>query len=140
MTTADLFVQNYQFARQRTLGLLERIEKEPNPRAMLGWRPGPGRAHIGWQLMHRGITEELFATQRLAPYKAGAWTELWPRFRGGSTPDDAIPSPPLIREVLFGSREHLVAALKEYGDNRLGEVPEFFKERGLTIRDVLCLI
>ena len=42
------------------------IEAEPNARSVLAWRPGPGRAHIGWQLMHIGITEELFASDRLA--------------------------------------------------------------------------
>ncbi len=140
MTTADLFAQSYAFHRKRTLDLLDRIDKEPDPRRVLGWRPGPGRAHIGWQLMHIGVTEELFATERLAPHKAGAWTELWPRFRGGSTPDDDIPSPRLIREVLSGSREHLLATLKEFGDDRLGEIPEALKQRGLTVRDVLYLI
>jgi uncharacterized damage-inducible protein DinB len=139
MTTADLFVQGYQFYRQRTIALLDRIEKEPNPQAVLAWRPGPGRAHIGWQLMHIGVTEELFASQRLAQ-KPGAWTDLWPRFRGGSTPDDNVPSPQLIREVLSGGREHLLATLKDYGDERLGEIPEYFKERGLTVREILYII
>jgi uncharacterized damage-inducible protein DinB len=139
MTTADLFVQSYQFYRKRTLDLLDRIEKEPDPPRVLGWRPRPGRAHIAWQLMHVGVTEELFASQRLAQ-KPGAWTELWPRFRGGSTPDDNIPSPQLIREVLSGSREHLLATLKEIGDDRLGEIPEYFKERGLSVREVLYII
>ena len=31
----------------RTLGLLDKIAAEPDPAAVLGWRPGPGRAHIG---------------------------------------------------------------------------------------------
>jgi uncharacterized damage-inducible protein DinB len=140
MTTADLFAQGYQFYRKRTLDLLDRIEKEPDPMRVLGWRPGPGRAHIAWQLMHVGVTEELFATERLAPHKAGAWTELWPRFRGGSTPDDDIPSPQLIREVLAGSREHLLATLQEFPDDRLGEIPAAFKQRGLTVREVLYIL
>ena len=140
MSVADLFVQSYAFNRKRTIDLLDKIEKEPDPRKVLGWRPGPGRAHIAWQLMHLGITEEIFATERLAPHKAGAWTELWPRFRGGSTPDDDIPSPALIREVLAGSREHLLATLREFGDERLGEIPEALKQRGLTVRDVLHVI
>lgn len=96
-----------QGTRPRTLGLLDAIEALPNPAAALAWRPGSGRAHIAWQLMHIGITEELFATERLAPHKAGSWTELWPRFRGGSTPDDDIPSIGRIREVLAGThRQH----------------------------------
>jgi hypothetical protein len=139
MTLTDVFAQNYAFHRTRTLGLLDKIEQEPDPERVLSWRPGPGRAHIAWQLMHIGITEELFATERLAPHKSGAWADLWPRFRGGSTPDDDIPSPKLIRDVLAGSRAHLLATLKEFSD-RLNEVPEALKARNLTIREILYLL
>jgi hypothetical protein len=140
MRTVHLFIPNYEFNRKRTLATLEQIEKEPNPLAVLGWRPGPGRAHIGWQLMHIGITEEIFATERLAPDKPGAFKELWPRFRGGSTPDDDIPSPALLRQVLHESRAHLLETLAQFGDERLGEIPSALKERGLTVRDVLHIV
>ena len=137
---SDVFAQCYGFYRKRTLDLLDKIEQEPDPERVLGWRPGPGRAHIAWQLMHLGITEELFATERLAPHKSGAWTDLWPRFRGGSTPDDDIPSPELIRDVLTGSRAHLLETLKEFSDDRLNEVPEALKARNLTVREVLYIL
>jgi uncharacterized damage-inducible protein DinB len=140
MTTTQILAAAYQLNRTRTLALLDTIEKLPDPRAALGWRPGPGRAHIAWQLMHIGVTEELFATERLAPHKPGAFTELWPRFRGGSTPDDNIPSAAEIRRVLAEGREHLLATLSDFGDDRLGEVPEALKERKLTIRDVLHIL
>src|SRR5689334_4102802 len=140
MTTAATFIEGYKFNRTRTLGLLETIEKMPAPQQVLGWRPGPGRAHIGWQLMHIGITEELFATERLAPHKAGKWTELWPRFRGGSTPDDDIPSAALIREVLSGARERLLVTLGEYGDDRLQEIPAPLAARQWTVLGVLHII
>ena len=67
MSTTELLIKSLEFARARTLGLLDSIEKEPDPQAMLAWRPGPGRAHIGWQLTHVAVTEEIFATERLAP-------------------------------------------------------------------------
>ena len=67
MSAIELLIKNLDFARARTLGLLDSIEKEPDPQAVLSWRPGPGRAHIGWQLMHIAVTEEIFATERLAP-------------------------------------------------------------------------
>jgi uncharacterized damage-inducible protein DinB len=140
MALVDTFVQSYEFYRKRTFDLLSKIEQEPEPPRVLGWRPGPGRAHIAWQLMHIGVTEEIFATERLAPHKAGQWTELWPRFRGGSTPDDNTPSAGEIRELLLASRQHLLHTLKEYGDDRLSEVPEALKARNLTVRDVLSLI
>src|SRR5690349_1953004 len=120
MTTVEVFCKSYAFYRDRTLGLLDQIGKLPNPQAALAWRPAPGRAHIGWQLMHIGITEELFATERLAPQRTPHWTDLWPRFRGGSTPDDNVPSSATIREVLGGARQHLLETLAEYGNDRLG--------------------
>ena len=123
MSAAETFLKAYDFNRTRTLDLLDRVLKEPDPIKVLGWRPGPGRAHIAWQLMHIGVTEELFATERLAPHKTGAFQELWPRFRGGSTPDDDIPSADLIRQVLDDGRAHLRQTLLEIPDARLGDIP-----------------
>ena len=140
MSFTDAITQTYAFTRGRTLALLETIEKEPDPMAVLRWRPGPQRAHIGWQLMHIGVTDEIFATERLAPEKPGAWTELWPRFRGGSTPDDDVPNPALIRQLLDEARQSLMETLAEYHDGRLDEIPAALKERGLTVRDVLQII
>jgi len=140
MSTVDTFVASYKFYRARTLGLLDNIEKLPNAQEVLAWRPGPGRAHIGWQLTHVGVTEEIFASERLAPHKAGAFTELWPRFRGGSTPDDDVPQPAVIRRVLNEGREHLLATLADFGDDRLEEIPAALAERKLTIRDVLYIL
>jgi len=140
MSTVDTFVASYKFYRGRTLGLLDNIEKLPNAQEVLAWRPGSGRAHIGWQLTHVGVTEEIFASERLAPHKAGAFTELWPRFRGGSTPDDDVPSPAVIRRVLNEGREHLLATLADFGDDRLEEIPAALAERKLTVRDVLYIL
>jgi hypothetical protein len=61
--------------------------------------------------LHIGVTEEIFATERLAPDRPGKWTELWPRFRGGSKADDDVPSVALIREVLSGARTRLLETL-----------------------------
>ncbi len=66
MSTINAFIQSYDFNRKRTLALLDAIIADENL-AALAWRPGSGRAHIAWQLMHIGITEEIFATERLAP-------------------------------------------------------------------------
>jgi hypothetical protein len=90
--------------------------------------------------MHIGITEELFASERLAPHKAGAFTDLWPRFRGGSTPDDDIPSPALIRKVLAESRERLIVTLSEFGDERLEEVPAALAEKKWNILTVAHIL
>ena len=140
MSTVQLFLDAYQFNRERTLGLLDKICKLPDPQQALAWRPASGRAHVGWQLMHIGITEELFATERLNPARPAAFTELWPRFRGGSTPDDNVPSAETIRQVLNESRQHLVETLNGYGDDRLGEIPPAMAARNLTVRQILALI
>lgn len=139
MSTLHSMIAALQFNRPRTLGLLEKIEKEPDPQQILGYRPGPGRAHIAWQLMHIGITEELFATERLADKKP-AYAELVPRFKGGSTPDDDIPSAATIREVLTTSREHLLATLSTFGDTQLGWMPPALAERKLSFLDVLHIL
>lgn len=140
MSAAQRALEAYAFNRTRTLDLLDRVLKEPNPQAVLGWRPGPGRAHIAWQLMHIGVTEELFASERLAPHKPGAFQELWPRFRGGSTPDDDIPSADLIRRVLDESRAHLTATLSEIPDSRLEEVAITLRNNPFTFQRVFYLI
>lgn len=140
MSTISTLIKSFQFNRVGTLGLLDKIEREATPLQVLGWRPGPGRAHMAWQLMHIGITEELFATERLLPEKEGQFKELWPRFRGGSKPDDTIPSPAEIRQVLAGSREHLLDTLSRYSDEQLSIVPPAFKERGMSFHDILHII
>jgi hypothetical protein len=58
----DIKLAQWDLSRERTLATLRTIENLPDPQQALGWRPGAGRAHIGWQIMHIGITEELFAT------------------------------------------------------------------------------
>src|SRR5438477_12067282 len=124
MSTLHSLIQAYQFNRPRTIGLLDKIEQEQEPQIILGWRPGPGRAHIAWQLTHIGITEELFATERLVVGAKPAFVDLVSRFKGGSTPDDDIPPAALIRRVLNESREHLLATLSRFGDKDLGVMPE----------------
>jgi uncharacterized damage-inducible protein DinB len=90
--------------------------------------------------MHIAITEELFATERLAPDRPAKWTELWPRFRGGSTPDDDVPSAAMIRQTLNQARQDLIETLSDYGDDRLSEIPPALAARGLTILNVLYLL
>jgi uncharacterized damage-inducible protein DinB len=140
MSTLHSLIAAYQFNRPRTLGLLDKIEQDKEPQKILGWRPGPGRAHVAWQLMHIGITEELFATERLVPGAKPAFADLVPRFKGGSTPDDEIPQAALIRRILNESRAHLLETLGRFGDKDLGTIPEAFKERKLALVDVLQII
>jgi hypothetical protein len=140
MSTIHSLIAACQFNRTRTIGLLDQIEKAPNPQEVLAWRPGPGRAHIGWQLTHIGITEELFATERLERPQSSPFPELILRFKGGSTPDDDVPSPALIRQVLIESRARLLDTLSNFGDKQLGWVPAPLKERNFSLLDVMHIL
>lgn len=140
MNLIDVMIASYEFNRTRTLATLDRIEKL-DQQAALAWRPGPGRAHLGWQFMHVGITEDLFASERLAPGKRSPkFQELWERFRGGSTPDDNPVSLDQIRDVLATSRASLLETLGELSEDDLDEIPAGFAERGLPLRTVLQII
>lgn len=138
--TIDFTISQMQFNRSRTLGSLDRALKLPGPGKALGWRPGAGRAHIAWQLMHVAITEELFATERLRPEKPTIYAELSPRFRGGSTVDDIIPTADEIRATLEQSRARLIETLKSFSDGDLEWKPEALKARNLSFRDVLNIL
>jgi hypothetical protein len=115
----DHLIEAWQFNRVRTLGLLDRLEQETNPAESLAWQPGPGRAHIAWQLMHIGITDELFATERLRPEKITQIPDLLPRYKVGSTPDQNIPTPAEIRETLASTRENLLDTIRTFDDSQL---------------------
>jgi len=140
MSTLHSTIAAIQFNRTRTLATLERALADKEPQQALAWRPAPGRAHVAWQLMHVGITEELFATERLIAGAKPEFADLVPRFRGGSTPDDEIPSPELIRRVLTESRAHLLTTLARFGDKDLGTIPEGLQERKLALLDVLHIL
>ena len=129
----------WDFNRSRTLATMDDIAKQPDPTAVLGWRPGPGRAHIAWQLMHIGVTEELFATERLFGTSCG-FCDLVPRFKGGSTPDDNIPTLDQVREVLNATRQHLLDGLARLSDADLSRIPDALKERGWTIAKALHVL
>ena len=135
----DVTLNLLDFFRERTLATLATIEKLPNPAQALGWRPGAGRAHIAWQIMHVGITEEIFATERFLG-TAPAYADLVPRFKGGSTPDDNIPTLSQIRDVLVQSREHLRHTVLNFQEADLATVPAALKERGITIAKALQIL
>ena len=110
------------FSRQKTLGLLDAIAKEANPQAVLAWRPGPGRAHIAWQLMHIAATDDRHVHVRMLggqPQEA----EYVRRFAGGSTPDDDIPLVEETRRYLAAQRNELLAHLKKLEDAALDKKP-----------------
>lgn len=139
MPTISVYLQAFEYNRTRTVSTLDDIARLPEPQQVLGFRPGPGRAHIAWQFCHIGLTEELFATERLFG-RTPAYSDLVPRFKGGSTPDDDIPGLELIREILVESRTHLLNALAGFTDDDLSVIPDAFRERGWTLERILQVI
>lgn len=139
MSVIKIITECWEINRQRTLATIETITKLPDPENALGWRPGPGRAHIAWQLLHVGITEQLFATERLLG-QPPEFAEFVPRFRGGSIPDDDIPDLDLIRHVLDASRQRLLSTVSTFSESDLGTIPEPFRERGWSLDTILRIL
>jgi hypothetical protein len=121
MTFADLF-EMLDFSRQKTLGLVDSLAKQADVKAILGWRPAPGRAHLAWQLMHIAATDDRHVHVRM---KGGQPQdpELVRRFAGGSTPDDRIPDLDEIRHHLATQRAELLGHLKTLPDSALATKP-----------------
>lgn len=137
--TIEIVQSCWEFNRERTLGLLQQAAGLPQPAEALGWRAAPGRAHVAWQLLHIGMTEELFATERILGTPP-AFADLVPRFRGGSTPDDEIPPVDRIRDVLNATREHVLETFSRFSDADLDTVPEPFQERGWPLGKILRVL
>jgi uncharacterized damage-inducible protein DinB len=121
MTPADLQLI-LDLSRRRTTELLDTLAGRPEPGVVLGWRPGPGRAHIAWQLMHVAATEDRHLHVRM---KGGEPREpvFVRRFAGGSIPDDEIPALDVIRRYLTESRQELLDHLRSLSDADLTRKP-----------------
>lgn len=123
MTTADL-IEMLDFNRGKTLAFLDNLAKLDGAAKALAWRPGPGRAHIAWQLMHIAATDDRHVHVRMAPPggqpKNAAYVG---RFAGGSTPDDEIPSIDEIKRYLAEQRTEVVNYLKSLPTAALATKP-----------------
>jgi uncharacterized damage-inducible protein DinB len=118
----SLLLSFLEFSRRKTLDTIAAIEKHPNANAILGWRPGPGRAHIAWQLMHIGATDDRHLYVRMRggdPHDP----ELVRRFAGGSVPDDEIPSLEQIRSYLDARRADMLKHLSALSESELTTKP-----------------
>src|SRR5207245_732419 len=121
MTRNDL-LEMLDFARKKTLDLVESIAKQPEGAKILAWRPGPGRAHIAWQLMHIAATDDRHVHVRMRGGELQE-PEYVRRFAGGSTPDDQIPSIEEIRRYLTAQRDELRSHMQKVEDRDLETKP-----------------
>ena len=105
---SESLVAVLEFSRARLLGTLDAIEKSgQDPAKVLAWRPGPGRAHIGWQAMHCAATHDRYLNAGILQ-AAPKDPELVANFAGGTTPSDAnVPGLPAIRQKLSAAYEPL---------------------------------
>ena len=109
-------------SRRKTLELLDAVAASAMPAAVLGWRPGPGRAHLAWQLMHIAATEDRHLHVRMTGGVAQQpdWIR---RFASGSVPDDDIPSIETIRSYLFDQRSALLDHIRSLSEDDLAIKP-----------------
>lgn len=121
MTMADL-IEMLDYNRSRTLAFLDGLAKRSDVQAVLGWRPGPGRAHLAWQLMHLGATDDRHVHVRMTGGEPQE-PESVRRFAGGSTPDEKIPTLEEIRNYLATQRRELVEHLEKVPDGQLDAKP-----------------
>jgi uncharacterized damage-inducible protein DinB len=136
MTFADL-IEFLDYNRSRTLGLLDAIAKDADPQKALGWRPGPGRAHAAWQLMHIAATDDRHVHVRMTGGEP-AHPDLVRRFAGGSTPDDQIPTLDEIRTYLTTQRDEMLKHLRGLDHAMLEKKPA--ETQPWTYRDWIKLL
>src|ERR1041384_1349058 len=98
----ETLIASLEFSRARLLGTLDAIEKSGQDTGkVLAWRPGPGRAHIGWQAMHCAATHDRYLNVRIKGGTQGKDEALGAAFGGGSTPSDTnVPTMAAIRTKL----------------------------------------
>ncbi len=130
--TFDDLIEILDYNRSRTLGTLDAIAKEPDAVKILGWRPGPGRAHIAWQMMHIAATDDRHVHVSMTGGQPSD-PELIRRFANGSTPDDDIPSVEQILAYMASQREELVKLLRGLDPAKIDTKPVETQPR--TYRD-----
>jgi hypothetical protein len=108
----DTLIGMMQMVRQRLLGSLDVIEKSGRDvGAVLAWRPGPGRAHIGWQAMHCAATHDKYLNVFIKGLASPVDAARLAAFGGGSTPSDQ--DVPMLAEIRAALDENL-RAFTEY--------------------------
>ena len=110
------------YARSRTGELLEAVAATGRADEALRWRPGPGRANLGWQFMHLAATDHRFETLRLQGIPATD-TALAGGYGFGSTPNDAPPNLAEIRATLDRTRAALLKFLATLPEASIDQFP-----------------
>jgi uncharacterized damage-inducible protein DinB len=110
------------FSRQRTLDFIETLKKSGRAAEALAFRPAPGRANIGWQLMHLAATDQRFLFLRFQGV-AVPDKDLNDRYAHGSVPADVVPPLDEIEARLASERKRLWAYIDTLAADQLTVVP-----------------
>jgi len=121
MTTAD-FAMLLEFVRAKTKGLVDAVAALPDPAAALAWQPAPGRANIGWQILHIAATDDRHLNARM---KGGEPVnpDFVKRYAVGSVPDQNLPTLAEIVTYLDDRRAAMLAHLRSLSDADLPNKP-----------------
>jgi uncharacterized damage-inducible protein DinB len=111
-----------KFVREKTISTFDAIGKEADPRAALLFRPGPGRATLGWQLMHIAATDDRHLNVRLNQ-KEVVRPDYVKRFAVGSVPDDDPVTLEEIRQYLDTGRAGILAYFEKVPEDQFGNKP-----------------
>ncbi len=136
MTFADL-IELLDYNRGRTLQTIDSLAKEADPSAALAFRPGAKRAHVAWQFMHIGATDDRHVHVRMTPGQPQN-AEYVRRFAGGSTPDEDVPTLDEIRRYLTEQRAELVNHLKSLAPDMIDKKPN--EQANWTYREWIKLL
>jgi len=111
-----------RLSRQRTTELLDAVTTAPQATDLLRWRPGPGRAHLGWQFMHIAATQDKHLHVRMLGVPPNE-PDFVRRFTSGSVPDDDIPPIAVIRRYLDDRQAALLDHLRSLSEAELAGRP-----------------
>ncbi|MBL8018286.1 MAG: DinB family protein [Leptospirales bacterium] len=110
------------FSRQATDKMLDEMEKTGKADQILAWRAGPGRAPIGWQIMHLAATEDRFANKLLQ--NGTSISDDWiKQFESGKPAGDGVPRMSDVRKYLKDSRAALEKSIGNFDLSRLDSKP-----------------
>jgi DinB family protein len=119
---AKTLIAAMDLSHARLLDELATIEKsgQEMPK-VLAWRPGPGRAHLGWQFTHCAASHEKYLRGTFLEQPADE--KLVADFAAKSVPSDSnVPSVGKIRELLdakYGAMKSWVASQDSRGLARM---------------------
>ena len=137
----DTLIAAMEFSYGRLLGTLKTVEQSGQDTAkVLAWRPGPGRAHIGWQAMHCAATVDRYVNVRLR--SATPKDEpLVAHYCSGTNPsDENIPTLAEIRRKLAETHADLLGYVRSLKPSDLSQIMELPNNVRRSVAESIILL